>query len=260
VRILADSNIVAQAVRAMRDGGHDVVHAGERATDPGDALLLAEAAAEKRVFITKDHDIGTLVHRDSRSHRGVMLIDDPGDPDAETNLILAALSSEHNRIIRGWRAPRSSESAPPASVNPKAKLDELPPRARQTDRSSRSWPSVSQSRQSGVIYPDFLEVRVSISFGARRHANPARGIPGLLRSLGIPAAKSLDSSWPALCGPSVAARKLVLDATDGRHKAGHDVEGCTATGHNLIPLVNFEELTKFRNGIGMVSVIPVQHS
>jgi predicted nuclease of predicted toxin-antitoxin system len=57
VRVLADSNIVAQAVRAMRDAGNDVVYVGEREADPGDEALLAEAVAEGRTFLTKDHDI-----------------------------------------------------------------------------------------------------------------------------------------------------------------------------------------------------------
>jgi hypothetical protein len=41
VRILADTNIVAQAVRALLDGGHDVDHAAERTMDPGDEALSA---------------------------------------------------------------------------------------------------------------------------------------------------------------------------------------------------------------------------
>ena len=51
-------------MRAMRDAGHDVVYIGERARDPGDEALLAEAAADRRIFVTKDHDIGALVDRD----------------------------------------------------------------------------------------------------------------------------------------------------------------------------------------------------
>jgi hypothetical protein len=46
VRLLADSNIVAQAVEALRAAGHDVVYLGERTADPGDQVLLAEAVAE----------------------------------------------------------------------------------------------------------------------------------------------------------------------------------------------------------------------
>ena len=98
MRILADSNIVAQAVHAMRAVGYDVLYVGERPVDPGDAALLAEAAAEGRVFLTKDRDIGELVHRHALPHRGVLLVDDLGDATAESALILAALSSHCDRL------------------------------------------------------------------------------------------------------------------------------------------------------------------
>jgi predicted nuclease of predicted toxin-antitoxin system len=98
VRILADSNIVTQAVRAVRDAGHDAIYIGERTADPGDEALLAEAVAEGRIFVTKDHDIGALVHRDLRPHCGVLLVDDLGDAGAEAALILAALSSHYRQV------------------------------------------------------------------------------------------------------------------------------------------------------------------
>jgi len=85
----------------MRDAGHDVAYAGERAADPGDEALLAEAAAKGRIFITKDHDIGTLVHRDRQPHAGVLLLDDLGDVAAETLLILSALSAHRAQLERG---------------------------------------------------------------------------------------------------------------------------------------------------------------
>ena len=122
MRVLADSNIVAQAVRAMRDAGHDVAYAGERAVDPGDQALLDEAAANERVFITKDHDIGALVHRDRRSHCGVLLLDDLGDAVAEASLILFTLSTYRNRLERreflrataaGVRGAPNEAEAPP---------------------------------------------------------------------------------------------------------------------------------------------------
>ena len=98
MRLLADSNIVVQAVRALRTAGHDVAYAAERASDPGDQALLAEAVGEERVFLTKDHDIGALVHRDMQPHWGVVLLDDLGDAAAETHLILGALSSHRDRL------------------------------------------------------------------------------------------------------------------------------------------------------------------
>jgi hypothetical protein len=41
------------AVLAMRAAGYDVVYLGERAADPGDRALLAEAVAEGRIILTK---------------------------------------------------------------------------------------------------------------------------------------------------------------------------------------------------------------
>ena len=94
MRILADSNIVAQAVQAMRSAGHDVKYAGERKIDPGDAALLAEAASDRRVFVTKDHHIGVLVHRDRAAHCGVVIVDDLGDARSEAELLLRTLSEQ----------------------------------------------------------------------------------------------------------------------------------------------------------------------
>ena len=87
MRLLADSNIVVQAVHAMRAAGHDAVYLGERTADPGDRAPLAEAVAEGRIVVTKDHDIGVLVRRDLQPHCGVLLLDDLGDAAAETDLI-----------------------------------------------------------------------------------------------------------------------------------------------------------------------------
>jgi predicted nuclease of predicted toxin-antitoxin system len=101
VRFLADTNIVAQAVSAIRADGHDVVHVAEREVDPGDEALLAEAVAEGRIFVTKDHDIGTLVYRDHCQHRGVLLIDDLGDAASATNLILSALALRGAELAAG---------------------------------------------------------------------------------------------------------------------------------------------------------------
>ena len=99
MRFLADSNIVAQAVHDMRAAGHDVVYLGERTSDPGDRALLAEAVAEGRIILTKDHDIGMLVHRDREPHCGVLLLDDLGDAAAESGLILATLSTHRDRLV-----------------------------------------------------------------------------------------------------------------------------------------------------------------
>ena len=107
MRLFADTNIVAPAVRALREAGHDVLYSAERPTDPGDATLLAEAAADGRIFLTKDHDIGALVYRDGQPHAGVLPLDGLGGAARETELILAILDREGERLVAGvfLRAP-----------------------------------------------------------------------------------------------------------------------------------------------------------
>lgn len=101
MRLFADTNIVAPAVRTLRQAGHDVIYSAERPTDPGDAVLLAEAFADSRVFITKDHDIGALVFRDGAPHAGVLLIDDLASVEDETALLLACLESHGPALVSG---------------------------------------------------------------------------------------------------------------------------------------------------------------
>ena len=81
--------------------------------------LLAEAAADERIFVTKDHDIGALVHRDSLPRHGVLLVDDPGNAAAETELILAALSSPKREAhVRRRFSQFCSEMASRAGFEP----------------------------------------------------------------------------------------------------------------------------------------------
>jgi predicted nuclease of predicted toxin-antitoxin system len=91
VRLLADTNLTALAVRVLREQGHDVVHTAERAVDPGDAAILSEAHASARVLLTKDNDVGTLVFRDGIAHSGVLLIDDLGSAEEEAKLLVETL-------------------------------------------------------------------------------------------------------------------------------------------------------------------------
>lgn len=101
MRLFADTNIVAPAVRALRADGHDVIYSGERPADPGDAALLAEAFADRRVFVTKDHDVGALVFRDGAPHAGVLLIDDLGSVAEETALLRSSLRSYGDALAGG---------------------------------------------------------------------------------------------------------------------------------------------------------------
>ena len=87
MKLLADTNIVAACVAALRAAGHDVTHVAERGVDPGDLAILIEARDDARILLSKDNDIGTLVFRDGEKHAGVLLIDDLGSAAGETELV-----------------------------------------------------------------------------------------------------------------------------------------------------------------------------
>lgn len=96
VRLFADTNVTAPAVSALRAAGHDVVHSAEWAVDPGDAALLQHALEAGRVFVTKDHDIGTLIFRDGVQHAGALLIDDVGSVAEETRLLIRLCTRQNS--------------------------------------------------------------------------------------------------------------------------------------------------------------------
>jgi predicted nuclease of predicted toxin-antitoxin system len=52
--------------------GHEVVWAGDRNEDPGDAAVLARANEEGRVLVTLDKDFGELGVMRSAPHRGMV--------------------------------------------------------------------------------------------------------------------------------------------------------------------------------------------
>lgn len=80
-----------------------MIYIGERLEDPGDAEILAESLRSQRILLTKDHDIGVLVFRDNASHAGVVLVDDLGSPEAETDLLINTLAAwEPTLIKRGF--------------------------------------------------------------------------------------------------------------------------------------------------------------
>jgi predicted nuclease of predicted toxin-antitoxin system len=78
-----------------------VIYAAERDADPGDEALLAEAHSTARVFVTKDHDFGAVVFRDSAQHSGILLIDDLGDSSAEATMLIDLLNAHGDQLSKG---------------------------------------------------------------------------------------------------------------------------------------------------------------
>lgn len=62
MKILADENMLAEAVASLRASGHDVRWAAETHRSAADPNLLEMATQEGRTLITFDSDFGDLVH------------------------------------------------------------------------------------------------------------------------------------------------------------------------------------------------------
>lgn len=60
MRFLADENLPAEAVKALRAAGNDVIWIGSDAPGSSDAEVLARAAREQRILLTFDKDFGEL--------------------------------------------------------------------------------------------------------------------------------------------------------------------------------------------------------
>lgn len=76
MKFLVDCCAGRRLAEWLRNEGHDVFDAGELEYDPGDATLLAQAAAEGRVLITLDNDFGELLFVRQAPHAGVIRLPD----------------------------------------------------------------------------------------------------------------------------------------------------------------------------------------
>jgi len=72
VKVLLDACVWGKARDELVTVGHDVVHAGDWAEDPGDEEILARAFREDRVLITLDKDFGELAIVRAQSHVGIV--------------------------------------------------------------------------------------------------------------------------------------------------------------------------------------------
>lgn len=74
LRICADENFPGQAVRALRENGHDVLWMAEQGPRTADVGVLALADSEGRLLVTFDKDFGELaVRRRLQATSGVVL-------------------------------------------------------------------------------------------------------------------------------------------------------------------------------------------
>ena len=93
MRLLADENIPAGMVGALRAAAHDVGWIREDARGISDQEVLGLASSQDRVLITADKDFGELAFRGTRVTGGIVLIRARGTVEARTAALLAALGS-----------------------------------------------------------------------------------------------------------------------------------------------------------------------
>lgn len=94
MRLLADENIHARTIEALRSLGHDV--ASIRADAPGtpDEDILARAGAEQRILVTYDTDFGELIfHRRLPARSGIILLRLSGTVDDHNARLIEVLPS-----------------------------------------------------------------------------------------------------------------------------------------------------------------------
>lgn len=95
MRFLADENVPARAVEALRDRGHEVIWV--RTDFPGitDHEVLSRAKASNRIVLTFDKDFGELAYRSGLpASCGIVLFRiSLRSPDAVARIAVTALTS-----------------------------------------------------------------------------------------------------------------------------------------------------------------------
>jgi predicted nuclease of predicted toxin-antitoxin system len=101
VDLVADENLDAPIVAALRQEGHGVVYVRE--LDPGieDADVLALANARGAPLLTSDKDFGELVFRQGLVHAGVILLRLAGLPTRRKVEILLSVLRSHGDEMFG---------------------------------------------------------------------------------------------------------------------------------------------------------------
>jgi predicted nuclease of predicted toxin-antitoxin system len=100
---LADESCDFAVVRALRDGGHDVLAVAEAARGAKDPEVVRLARDEGRVLLTEDKDFGWYVYVAGEREVGVVLIRFPsGSRRVLGSAVLEAVRSADDRLLRSF--------------------------------------------------------------------------------------------------------------------------------------------------------------
>jgi predicted nuclease of predicted toxin-antitoxin system len=106
MRLLADENIPIEAIRALRDAGHDVFSASESTPGAPDRAHIVRAIEEDRLIVTFDLDFGSLAATAlPKPAAGVLVLRlAPQNPEEVTTLLMTLLA--RSEIV--WRGHLST--------------------------------------------------------------------------------------------------------------------------------------------------------
>ncbi len=97
IRILANENFPAPAIRKLREAGIDVVAVREIMPSVSDKEVMAFAHCQQRWVVTFDRDYGDLVFREGLLPPPSILFfrQEPFSPERPAELVLAMISEPH---------------------------------------------------------------------------------------------------------------------------------------------------------------------
>lgn len=101
MRFVADENVDAGIVQALRRAGYDVLSVAEMAPSIPDCDVLALANESDALLITADKDFGELVFRQRLMHAGVLLIRLYGLDETVKAALIASQIHRHGQELPG---------------------------------------------------------------------------------------------------------------------------------------------------------------
>jgi predicted nuclease of predicted toxin-antitoxin system len=106
VRFLLDQNLSLWLAARLNKDGHDAVHIHEYGMDreKDDNKILDRAAAENRIFISRDTDCGKFLHARGRSRPSVILLPQrasPNRPATQHALLRSKLPALRRSLQKG---------------------------------------------------------------------------------------------------------------------------------------------------------------
>jgi len=101
VDLVADENVDAPIVAALRVAGHNVVYVRDLAPGIDDARVLEMANSHDALLLTSDKDFGELVFRQGLIHAGVILYRLAGLAGERKAAVLLSVVQTHGEALRG---------------------------------------------------------------------------------------------------------------------------------------------------------------